>query len=61
MISWADFYLPPINLFSLPVQLMPEAECEHEYCMILHSFKQKWCYDCDAKMPSESHVPEHQR
>jgi hypothetical protein len=51
--------LQPINLFNLPAHL--KKQCKHEYCMILHSFKQKWCYDCGAKMPSDSHVPEHQR
>jgi len=59
MINWPMLDLQPINLFNLPAHL--KKQCKHEYCMILHSFKQKWCYDCGEKMPSDSHVPQHQR
>lgn len=58
MISWADFYLPPINLFSAPVRV---ANCQHTHWAVYYSFNKRVCIDCKLEQPLLSIAPEHQR
>lgn len=61
MTCWPMLKFPPVNLFSVPVQLMPEPECEHTHWANYVSWGKRTCIDCGIDRPLHDIEIKHQR